>query len=337
MQPRTSARHFSAATTGADRAPLLRAATVASASSERPSASVCSRGRSRPRRSRPPSPARAGCLDVDDLVMLACAPARGPSRGRRARSCSRPRRGRAAWSRRATRGARRPALSTDLEEAREPLALHLLGDVVLEPQRGRERPRRVLEAEERHEADLAHERQRLREVVLRLAGEADDDVGRQRQPRAGRARGARRARRTRRACSGESCGGGPGRSPTAPAGGRARRGRRARRARARATRSRGAGAGSCSASARGPGRRARSRGAGAGNCVSSGSSLVRRGKGRVAEAVDGLAEEEHLARSGVDEARAPRRRSRARGGIAPGRACTGRRRRSTARRSPSSS
>ena len=81
------------------------------------------------------------------------------------------------------REVRRAELVGELEEAREPLALHLFRHVVAEPQRRGVRPRRVLEAEERHEADLAHERERLREVVLRLAREADDDVGRQREPR----------------------------------------------------------------------------------------------------------------------------------------------------------
>jgi len=49
------------------------------------------------------------------------------------------------------------------------------GDVVGELQRGRERTWRILEAEEPDEADLAHERERREEVLLRLAGEADDE------------------------------------------------------------------------------------------------------------------------------------------------------------------
>ena len=129
--------------------------------------------------------ARSGRRDVDDLVALGAAlhavtrqvPLLALARALDEHPLARP------DERREVRGAER---LDHLEEAREPLALHVLGHVVRQAQRRGVRPRRVLEAEERHEADLAHERERLREVVLGLAGEADDDVGREREP--GRAR-----------------------------------------------------------------------------------------------------------------------------------------------------
>ena len=77
----------------------------------------------------------------------------------------------------------RPRLGLgDLEERLEPVLLLRLGDVVVEAQRGRLRPLRILEPVKRREADLAHEGQRLVEVRAGLAREAHDDVRGERQP-----------------------------------------------------------------------------------------------------------------------------------------------------------
>ena len=146
-----------------------------------------------PRRSRSSAP-----RDVDDLVALgaarperAASPACRAPRPRPAASLpTRPARcARAAPRSRAKSRARRARPSPPRARRRRACARRRVG------------PRRVLEPEEADEADLAHQGEGRREVVLGLAREADDDVRREGDP-GDRAPGARRrARRTRRACS----------------------------------------------------------------------------------------------------------------------------------------
>ena len=83
--------------------------------------------------------------------------------------------------------------------------------------------RRVDERERVVVSDLVDDLERLAEVVLGLAGEADDDVGRQREARNLRRAGARRGRRSARASRCGASRAGSASSPTAAAGGRARR------------------------------------------------------------------------------------------------------------------
>ena len=109
-------------------------------------------------------------------------------------------------------------------------------------------------------------------------------------------------RRTRRACSGGSCGAARGRCPTARAGARGARARRARRGRGRATPWRGAGGGWCSAGARGSRDLARDQAEQVRELRLVGVVALGRGQRGIAEAVDGLPQEQHLARAGVDEA-----------------------------------
>src|SRR5262249_30403787 len=71
----------------------------------------------------------------------------------------------------------------DLEKAREPFALHLFRDIVLELQRRRIRTLGILESEEADECGFPHEIERRGKVALRFAGEADDDVGREGETR----------------------------------------------------------------------------------------------------------------------------------------------------------
>ena len=200
------------------------------------------------------------------------------------------------------------------EEARQALALDRLGHVVAQPQRRRERARRVLEAEDRHEAHLLHQRKRLREVVLRLAGEADDDVGRQGEPlRAARAlcrrRGALDVLGARVAADH------PPEHAVAPrlhrqvhvlgqdvelgVGARERR-RGVPRVGARVAEAR---------QARAP--RARWREAGAETASRRGRRSPAGGSAGIAEAVHRLPEEHHLARARLDEARTSSTTSRA--------------------------
>src|SRR5690606_762437 len=72
-----------------------------------------------------------------------------------------------------------------LEELGQPTALLCLVHVVAELERRREGPGRILETEHSDETDPFDQSQRLLEVAASLSGEADDDVGRQRQPRHG--------------------------------------------------------------------------------------------------------------------------------------------------------
>ena len=124
---------------------------------------------------------RATIVDLDDLAdELAIGRRRRRGRSRSARcgpdqtragrpsSCSRPRRARAARVPTSVAGARRASASLELEEAREALALHLLGHVVGElaapacSGRGE-----YLKPKSADEADLAHERERCLEVARR--------------------------------------------------------------------------------------------------------------------------------------------------------------------------
>ena len=104
----------------------------------------------------------------------------------------------------------------------------------------------------------------------------------------------------------------------------------------RARRWRAAGEGSCTSGAPGQGTSQARRPKERGELALVGVVARRRRQGVVAVAVDGLAEEHHLARAGVDPAAAPRRRCHSPAGSARARGCTGRRRRSSARRTPSS-
>ena len=71
----------------------------------------------------------------------------------------------------------------DLDEPLEALALDVLADLLVHARRVRPAPRRVDERERVIERDLLADRERLGELGLGLAREADDDVGRQREPR----------------------------------------------------------------------------------------------------------------------------------------------------------
>ena len=96
--------------------------------------------------------------------------------------------------------------------------LHLFGDLLGHLGGRRARPRRILEREGAGEADLVDQRQRRLEIVLGLAGEADDEVGGERHVGPRRAHPVDDARDSRRRCGGGSSRRGCGRSPTAPAG-----------------------------------------------------------------------------------------------------------------------
>ena len=67
-------------------------------------------------------------------------------------------------------------------QALQPLAGDVVRHGVLEAGRGRPLPRRILERVGVVEADFLDERQGLLEVLFGLAGEPDDDVGRERDP-----------------------------------------------------------------------------------------------------------------------------------------------------------
>ena len=69
----------------------------------------------------------------------------------------------------------------DVDEPLDPFALHLVGDLVGHRGRLGFLPRRVDEGEGAVVADLLDDLERLTEVLLGLAGEADDDVRRQRE------------------------------------------------------------------------------------------------------------------------------------------------------------
>jgi len=79
----------------------------------------------------------------------------------------------------------------DLDEPLESLALHVLGDLLGHARRVRPPPWRIDERERVIERHLLADGQRLREVVLALAGEADDHVGCQREARNRLAQAAR--------------------------------------------------------------------------------------------------------------------------------------------------
>ncbi len=78
----------------------------------------------------------------------------------------------------------RPLEERDLREERlDALVFHGLGDVIAHRQRRRVGARRVLETERRHEARFAHQRERLLEVMVGLAREADDQIRGEREAR----------------------------------------------------------------------------------------------------------------------------------------------------------
>ena len=64
-----------------------------------------------------------------------------------------------------------------LDEPLQPVRRHVVGDMVPQPHRGRALPDRVLEGVGIVEVGIGHQAQRLGELGIRLAGEADDDVG----------------------------------------------------------------------------------------------------------------------------------------------------------------
>src|SRR2546426_894144 len=68
------------------------------------------------------------------------------------------------------------------DEPLQPLPRHRVGDAVLELDGRGAIPQRILEGVGVVEPNLTDERDRLLEVLLRLAREADDDVGRERDP-----------------------------------------------------------------------------------------------------------------------------------------------------------
>src|SRR5207244_2629211 len=74
-----------------------------------------------------------------------------------------------------------------VDQATEAPRLLVVGNRIAPAERARALARRVLEEEGRVVAHAAHERLRGGEVRLVLAGEADDDVGRERDPRYARA------------------------------------------------------------------------------------------------------------------------------------------------------
>ena len=82
-------------------------------------------------------------------------------------------------------------LLAELEEAREALALHRLGDVVGELRAGVYGRTEYLKPKRPLKPTSRDERQRRLEVLVGLAGEADDDVGREREARRGTASRAR--------------------------------------------------------------------------------------------------------------------------------------------------
>ena len=96
-------------------------------------------------------------------------------------------------------------------------------DVVGEPRRRRARSWRVRGGEDLVVTDRLEQTERRPELLVGLAAEPDDDVGRDRDARA-RLRGCDRAARgSARSCTGGPSGGAPRRRPTGPAGGGARR------------------------------------------------------------------------------------------------------------------
>ena len=82
----------------------------------------------------------------------------------------------------------------DLDEPLDAVALHLVGDLIGHRRGVGAGAWRVDERERAVEAHLLDDLERLLEVVLGLAGEADDDVGREREV------GDRRRASRRRAC-----------------------------------------------------------------------------------------------------------------------------------------
>ncbi len=69
----------------------------------------------------------------------------------------------------------------------EPLGFNAFGDLVRAARAGRAGPLAVFEREGLGETDLAHERERCREIVVALAGKADDEIGGERDIRPRRA------------------------------------------------------------------------------------------------------------------------------------------------------
>src|SRR5215813_1657881 len=70
----------------------------------------------------------------------------------------------------------------DRLQAVEPLGFHRVRYLILHVRARRSGPRRVFEGEGAGVADLVEQRQRRAKILLALAGEADDEVGRERHP-----------------------------------------------------------------------------------------------------------------------------------------------------------
>ena len=94
----------------------------------------------------------------------------------------------------------------DLDETLEAFALDVLADLLVHARRVGTPPRRVDERERVIERDLLAHGQRLGEIGLALAREADDHVGRQGQPRHGAAQLVRERRNRHARCAASRAG-----------------------------------------------------------------------------------------------------------------------------------
>ena len=109
---------------------------------------------------------------------------------------------------------RPPALAAISAWSRgEPLGLHRLRHLVHRRRGGRSRPRAVLEGEGRGVADLVDDGERVGEICLGLAGEADDEVAGERDVGPRRANPVDDAADSRPGCAAGSSPRAPGRSP----------------------------------------------------------------------------------------------------------------------------